>query len=54
MIILKDDKCMVLLDRPHFECLITFESTFDILVNEQENSLYQVMLYKTRDKSDIA
>ncbi len=39
---------MVLLDCPHFECLITFVSTFAILVSKQENSVDQVTLFKTK------
>lgn len=34
--------CMVLLDCPHFECLITFVSTFAILASKHESSGYIV------------
>lgn len=40
--------CMVLLDRPHFECLITFVSTFAILASKQENSVDQVIVQNKR------
>lgn len=39
---------MVLLDCPHFECLITFVSTFTITASEQEDSIDQVSLFKSK------
>ncbi len=39
---------MVLLNCPHFECLITFVSTFALLSSKQEHSVDQVTLNKTK------
>lgn len=39
---------MVLLDCPHFECLITIVSTFAIPASEQEDSIDQVSLFKSK------
>lgn len=39
---------MVLLNCPHFECLITFVSTFALLASKQDNSVDQVTLIKTK------